>query len=104
MKKFMLAFLVVALGVVSAKTYKVTVYQPAVVGDTELQPGDYKLDVQDTKIVLKSGNVAAESPVKVETADSKFSATTVMYTTADGKTRVHEIRLGGTNIKLILSD
>ncbi len=104
MKKFLLAFLVVALGVASAKTYKVTFYQPAVVGGTELTPGDYKVDVQDAKVVLKSSKLAAESAVKVETADSNYSATTVRYTTTDGKTRVQEIRLGGTNMKLVLSD
>jgi len=104
MKKFLLAFLVVALGAVSAKTYKVTFYQPAVVGNTELRPGDYKLDLQDTKVVLKGERVAAESAVKIETAGSNFPATTVRYTTTDGKTRVQEIRLGGTNMKLVLSD
>ncbi|MGE5487610.1 MAG: hypothetical protein ACM3ZB_07300 [bacterium] len=104
MKKLMLAFLVLALSVASAKTYNVRLHQPSVVGDTELKAGDYKLDVQDTKIVLKGEKVAVESVVKVETVDSKYPSTSVRYANADGKNRLQEIRLGGTNMKLVLSN
>lgn len=104
MKKFVLAFLVLALSVASAKTYNVTLYQPSVVGDTELKAGEYKLDVQDAKIVLKGGDVAVESAVKVETVETKYPATSVRYANGDGKSRVQEIRLGGTNMKLVLSN
>lgn len=104
MKKLMLAFLVLALSVASAKTYNVTLYQPSVIGDTELKAGDYKLDLQDTKIVLKSGKVAVESVVKIETVESKYPSTSVRYANADGKNRVQEIRLGGTNMRLVLSN
>jgi len=104
MKKLMLAFLVLALSVASAKTCNVRLHQPSVVGDTELKAGDYKLDVQDTKIVLKGEKVAVESVVKVETVDSKYPSTSVRYANADGKNRLQEIRLGGTNMKLVLSN
>jgi hypothetical protein len=104
MKRFVFVFLVLALAVASAKTYTVTLFQPAVVGGTELQPGEYKLDVQDTKvIVLKNGKQTAESSVKVETSESKYSTTSVRYTNGDGKYRVQEIRLGGTKTKLVFN-
>jgi hypothetical protein len=75
-----------------------------VVGGTELQPGEYKLDVQDTKvIVLKNGKQTAESEVKVETTDTKFSGTSVRYANGDGKYKVQEIRLGGTKTKLVFN-
>lgn len=101
MKRIVFVFLVLALAVASAKTYSVTLFQPSVVGGTELQPGDYKVDVQDSKVVIKSGKTSVESPVKVETAGEKFNATSVRYTNGDGKYRVQEIRLGGTNTKLV---
>lgn len=101
MKKFAFVFAVLALAVASAKTYSVTLFQPSVVGGTELQPGDYKVDVQDTKVVIKSGKTSVESTVKVETGDQKFNATSVRYANGDGKYRVQEIRLGGTNTKLV---
>ncbi len=104
MKKFVFVFLVLALAVASAKTYKITLFQPSVVSGTELKPGDYKLDLQDTKVVIKAGNKTVESTVKIETADSEFSTTSVRYANGDGKYRIQEIRLGGTKTKLIFSD
>lgn len=101
MKRFAFVFVVLALAVASAKTYSVTLFQPSIVGGTELQPGDYKVDVQDSKVVIKSGKTSVESAVKVETGEQKFNATAVRYTNGDGKYRVQEIRLGGTNTKLV---
>ncbi len=104
MKRFLFAFLMLAVALASAKTYNVTLFQPSVVGGTELQPGEYKLDVQDTKAVIKAGGKLIESDVKVETAESKFSSTSVRYANSDGKYRIQEIRLGGTKTKLIFSN
>ncbi len=104
MKRFLFAFLMLAVALASAKTYNVTLFQPSFVGGTELQPGEYKLDVQDTKVVIKAGGKLIESDVKIETADSKFSSTSVRYASGDGKYRIQEIRLGGTKTKLIFND
>lgn len=100
-KRLLTAFAVLALAVASAKTYSVTLFEPSVLAGTELKPGDYQLDLQDTKIVLKGGKQSVESAVKVEKADTKFSATTVRFANADGKLKIQEIRLGGTNLKLL---
>ncbi len=101
MKRFVFVFLVLALAVAGAKTYSITLFQPSVVGQTELKPGDYRVEVQDTKVVIKNGNQTVESAVKVEKANEKFSATSVRYASSDGKYRINEIRLGGTNMKLV---
>jgi hypothetical protein len=93
----------VALAVASAKTYSVTLFQDSVLAGTELKAGDYRLDLTDSKIVVKSGKKVVESPVKVETGDTKFSATTVRYANSEGKFRIQEIRLGGTNLRLIVN-
>ena len=102
-KRVIFAFLVLALAAASAKTYTVTLFQPAVLAGTELKPGEYQLDLNDTKVVIKNSKVKVECDVKVETADSKFNTTTVRFASGDGKLRIQEIRLGGTKLKLVFN-
>ena len=105
MKKILLSFATVALAVASAaNSYRVTLFQPAVVNGTELKPGDYKVTLKDDKAVLTSGKTSVEAKVKQETASSKFSSTTVRYTDSAGKYHVQEIRLGGTTTKLVFEN
>lgn len=102
-KKLILIFLLLALAVVaSAKTYTVTLFQPAVVAGTELKAGEYKLTLSnDNKVVFNNGKDLVESAVKVEQADTKYNATTVRLGSDNGKTKVQEIRLGGTKMRLV---
>jgi hypothetical protein len=102
-KRVIFAFLVLALAVASAKTYAVTLFQPAVVAGTELKAGEYQLDLKVTRAVIKHGRLKVECDVKVETADSKFATTTVRFANGNGKLRIQEIRLGGTNLKLVFN-
>lgn len=101
LKRFLILFATLALTVAMAKTYSLTLFQPSVIGGTELKPGEYQLDVQDNKVIIKSGKQKIETPVKIETAETKFSSTSVRYAGGEGKARVQEIRLGGTNLKLV---
>ncbi|MGE5646946.1 MAG: hypothetical protein ACM336_14255 [Acidobacteriota bacterium] len=101
MKKLILAFLFIALAVASAKTYSLKLFQPSVVAGTELKAGDYRVNVDENKVVITNGKQSVESAVKVEETNSKFNTTTVRYANADGKTRIQEIRLGGTKLKLV---
>jgi hypothetical protein len=87
----------------SAKSFTVTLFEPAMIGGTELKAGDYKCELQDQKIVLKHGHDSTEAAVKVETGESKYSSTAVTFANADGKNKVEEIRVGGTNMKLVLN-
>lgn len=100
-KRLLFAFLVFALALTSAKTYTVTLFQPSVVAGEELKPGDYKLELKDSKVVITNGRQSVESPVKVQNSDTKYEVTSVRYANGDGKYRVQEIRLGGTNLKLV---
>ena len=103
-KKLIVTFVLLAgLLLASSGTYTVTLFQPSVVGGTELKPGDYKVSVQDNKVVISKGKEKVEATVKTETADTKFSSTSVRYTNADGKFKVQEIRLGGTTTKLVFN-
>ncbi len=101
LRKILLLFMTLALAAAMAKTFTVTFFQPSVVAGTELAPGDYRLDLQDNKVIIKRGKQKVEAAVKVENEPAKFSSTSVRYVASEGKARVQEIRLGGTNLKLV---
>ena len=104
MRKVLPFFLVAGLAVASARSYTITLFETAMVGTTELKPGDYKLEVDGEKAIIRQGKVTTESPVKVEEGDAKFAATTVRYVNnADGKVRIQEIRIGGTKTKIVFT-
>jgi hypothetical protein len=102
MKLFVL-FFAVALATVSAASYSVNLAQPTTVAGKELKAGEYRLEFSDGKAILGQGKQKVEATVKVETSDSKFSSTSVRYSEEGGKAALREIRLGGTNTKLIFN-
>lgn len=101
--KVALAFGTVALAVATAaSTYHFQITDPAWVGGTELRPGDYKIDVEGNKAVIKSGkNNVAEAPAKAETGDKKYAYTSVDLASDGGKSMLKEIRIGGTNTRIV---
>jgi len=101
--KFFALFLTAALMVASAATYNVTFFQPSTVAGTELKAGEYKVTVEGDKAIISMGKHKVEAPAKIETAETKFSSTSVRYSSVDGKMKVQEIRLGGTNQKVVFN-
>src|SRR5262245_41473915 len=103
LKKVVILFAIAAIGVAAAETFKVTLFQPTVVQGQELKPGQYKLDLKDTTLVIASGKTSVETKVQVEKCDEKFDTTSIRFATTDGKYAIQEIRLGGTKTKLVLN-
>ena len=101
--KLFALFLSIGLIVASAATYNVTFFQPSVVAGTELKAGDYKVTIDGDKAIISMGKQKVEASAKMETVDSKFSSTSVRYTTEDGKMKIQEIRIGGTNQKVVFN-
>ena len=103
MRKVLPIFLVVAgLAVAGTRSYTVSLTMANMLGTTELKPGDYKLEVDGDKAILRQGKMQTESPVKVEEADKKFDNNVVRYVNgADGKAHIQEIRIGGTRTRLV---
>jgi len=99
----LLAIFVLALGIASASTHTVTLFQPSVVNGTELKPGDYKLTLENDKATIMKGKNKVEATVKVETGSDKFGTTSVRYSSEAGKYKVREIRLGGTTTTLVFN-
>ena len=103
-QRFLLAFLLAALAVASAKTYTISFNQPVTVAGTQLQAGDYRLNLDSDKVVITNGKLSAQTPVKVEESDTKFRTTHMRLTNTDGKMLVQEIDLGGTKTKLVFNN
>lgn len=104
MKKLVVLFAAAVSMAVAAQTHRVTLFQETKVNGATLKPGDYKVTVDNNKVVIEKGRNRAEATVSVETADSKFGSTSVRYQNGDGQYRLKEIRLGGTNTKLVFDN
>jgi hypothetical protein len=101
--KFLFVFFTLALAGAIAATHTVTLFQPSLVAGKELKPGEYKLTLENNKVVIEKGKQKVEAEVKVESGDTKFTSTSVRYRTEGGAMKVQEIRLGGTTTKLIFN-
>ena len=97
-KGLTIGFATFALAVASAATsYTVTFFEPVVVNGTTLKPGEYKVEVNDNKAILKKGKAVAESPVKVESNEAKYPSNSIRL----AGTQLEEIHVGGTRTKLV---
>jgi hypothetical protein len=105
-RTFSLTLATLALGAAAfaGTTHRVTFFQSSWVEGKELAPGDYKITVDNDKATISNGSVKVETPVKIETADQKFSSTAVRYQNGDGKYRLREIRVGGSKTRLVFSN
>ncbi len=101
--KFFILFLTFALAIASAASYQVTLFQTSTVAGKELKAGAYKLTIENEKAVIAKGKEKVEASVKLENGDSKFATTSVRYAEENGKMKIQEIRLGGTNTKVVFN-
>jgi hypothetical protein len=83
-----------------AANYRVNFNKPAVVGDSELKSGEYKLELNGNKATLKNSKTTVEADVSVETSPVKFAETS-QCCLESGKYHLQEIRIGGTNTKVV---
>ena len=105
-KKVLITFATLAVAVASAATtYKVKLVEPTMVSGTMLKAGDYKVEVLDNKAVFTTGKTTKEAKVKVESAEQKFNSTSFRYDkSTDGSLRLQELKIGGSNTKLVFID
>jgi endoglucanase Acf2 len=81
----------------AASRYNLKLDNAQWVGDKQLRPGDYKLELVGDRAVFTMAKTVTEIPATVVKADKKYSITT--YQTSGS--RISEIDLGGTNTKLV---
>ena len=104
LKRFVLAFAILGLAVASAESYRVTLSQPSTVKGKQLKAGEYRLNLENSKLTIVNGKESVEVPVKVQTGETKFESTSVRYTGTGDKVAIREIRIGGTKTTLVLDD
>lgn len=104
LKRFVLAFAILGLAVASAESYRVTLSQPSKIEGKQLKAGEYRLNVENSKLTMVNGKQSVEVPVKVKTGETKFDTTSVRYTGSGDKVAIMEIRIGGTKTTLILDE
>ena len=85
------------------KSYRVTMTSAAKVGSVQLQPGEYTLVLDNSKVRFTEVNTGKEFEVTAkidDTAEKKFESTAIHSTRAEGATLITEIRLGGTKTRV----
>jgi hypothetical protein len=91
------------MALAAGKKYDLKLYEPAMVGNTELKAGEYRVEVDGDKAVIKGYKVQKETTIKQENSDAKYGTTTVRLSAGE-KPQIKEIRLGGTKTKLVFSE
>jgi hypothetical protein len=81
-----------------ASSATLTLSESAWVGQTELKPGEYKVEVQGDKAVFKKGKQTVEVPVNVDNSGAKYSDTTV----ESSGSKIQKIHLGGSNTTITI--
>jgi hypothetical protein len=91
-----------SFGIASAKSYDIVLTQPAMAGATQLQPGEYKLKIENNQAVFTDVQNAKSfsAPVKVENRSQKFSNTQVQSTKQGDMDHINSIDLGGSTTEL----
>jgi hypothetical protein len=107
-KRLLLALLGVGmaagLAIASAKTYAIDLFQPVMLGSTELKPGHYTVAVDGDKAVVRNGKLEGQATVKMEDGDRKYDRTSVVLLNSDGQMHIQEIHIGGTKMKLVFAE
>jgi hypothetical protein len=90
-----------SLSLVFAKTYTFSLSSPANAGAVQLKPGEYRIEVEGSSVVLKDDEGhQIDANASLETVDQKYDQTSVVTSTADGANRLEYIELGGTKDKI----
>jgi len=82
----------------AADRYTVVLAAPVKVGETQLEAGQYKVEMKGNTAVFTRGKTVTEIPAAMEITSQKFTDNMV----ASSGATLNEIRLGGTNTKIVM--
>ncbi len=87
---------------VFAKSYEFKLEQSTAVGNVQLPPGQYSLNVKDGTAILTNTNTGQsfKIPVKITNAEKKFKNTMVIRDTTATPKQLKFIELGGSTIRV----
>ncbi|HEX4167911.1 MAG TPA: hypothetical protein VHZ55_20800 [Bryobacteraceae bacterium] len=89
-----------AVAFAASGTYKVDILDNTIVEGKQVKAGSYKIEIENNMAVLKHGKESIQVPAHTEQSTSKFSGTQIQYV----DNAMHEIRLGGTNTKIVFGN
>jgi len=82
----------------------ITLADSYVVAGTKLSRGEYKVQVDGDKVKIYSTKQSVETTAKIETGNEKYRTNSLKYDNGGNSPRIIEIRLGGTNIKIVFTN
>ena len=104
-KKLVFSLFIFALAIsLGASNYSLTLSKPAIINGTELKAGEYKVEVNGTKALIKNGKTSVSADVVVETLPNKTNQSSACCLAEDGKYRLQELRPSGSNMKLTIKE
>jgi hypothetical protein len=83
----------------AASSHSVDLKKPVTIGSTQLEAGQYRVEMQGDKAVFKMGKNVVEVPATLATNDHKYSTNGIV---TKGQ-QLLEIDLGGTTEKIVFS-
>jgi hypothetical protein len=91
-----------SLGIANAKSYDITLSDPAMAGSTQLKPGEYKLKVEGSQAIFTDvqSSKSRTAAVKARKSNRKFDETTVESTHQGDMAHIDSIGLAGSNTTL----
>ena len=102
-KLLVVCFATVGLALASAETHNLKLLQKSQLGTTELNPGEYRMELSGDKMTIKGGKTKVEATVKVEASATKYNTNSILYKSDGGKYAIQEIHVGGTKTKVVVN-
>ena len=100
----MLALLTLVFALV-ASAHTIAFTESTMVAGQILKAGEYKVDVEGTRVTIHNGSDKIELVAKqILDAPKKFERSQVLVNSTDGKNTLEEIRIGGSTTRLIFGD
>jgi len=99
--KFGLMFATFALGLIFAAGHQMVISGPTWVNGKELQPGDYKLQVQGNSVTIQGHDTSIQVPAEIQTSAAKHPYTSFRSEHINGKQQLEEVDLGGTKTTIL---
>jgi hypothetical protein len=107
MRKFWLLAVSLLLGaaVLSAKSYSIHLDQTCMVGTQQIKAGDYKLNVEGTKVVFKNdmGKDVLDVTAKVQNSADKYAYTALEISRVSGTNHITSIHLQDSKTTLVFN-
>jgi len=101
----LVAIALAGISFASAKSYTIRISDACQAGTVQLQPGEYKVKVEGSKVILlDSRGRTIEAPARLEEVNQKFPYNSVATSRTEKGVRLNWIALGGTKTRIVFED